>query len=247
MNKQLVALKDFVKHNSPLLFSRAKAVQIRISEILPAGYVFGRIHRNRGWDNLESLSGPGSTLEQTEELRKELPRLIKHLGVRSLIDAPCGDFRWMSAMEKIVESYLGVDVVPAIIERNQLEHTGEGRRFVVLDITKSILPKTDLILCRDCLFHFSNRMIAAALRNFAASKSEYLLTTTFPDLDENMNIPSGGWRPLNLQRPPFAFPTPISMIHEHFTDVRGKLNTEKSLGLWRIKDIVSAIAALKKQ
>lgn len=237
MNKRVSAVKDFFKYRTPSLFSAAKALQIQVSELLPARYVFGNIYRTRGWDDLESLSGPGSSLSQTEAVRAELPLLIEQLQVHSLLDAPCGDFRWMSETELSVESYLGVDVVRELIEQNVKRYPREGRDFAVLDITKDPLPYSDLILCRDCLFHFSVRAIFAALRNFAATGSKYLLTTTYPELHENIDIPVGGWRPLNLELPPFGFPRPLRLINEHFLDSHGRLNTEKGLALWKVEDL----------
>src|SRR5437762_14003755 len=52
--------------------------------------IFSRIYRDDIWRDGESLSGWGSTLEQTEILRSELPGLLSRLGVKSLLDAPCG-------------------------------------------------------------------------------------------------------------------------------------------------------------
>src|SRR5262249_32666360 len=43
----------------------------------------------------ESFSGPGSTLEYTQVLRRELPKLFEQFAIRSVFDAPCGDFKWM--------------------------------------------------------------------------------------------------------------------------------------------------------
>ena len=47
--------------------------------------------RRRGWGSDESGSGIGSELGATEALREYLPGLFKRLGVRKVLDAPCGD------------------------------------------------------------------------------------------------------------------------------------------------------------
>jgi hypothetical protein len=44
------------------------------------------------------LSGPGSTVEETEGVRTALPVLINTFGIRSIIDVPCGDFNYMRAV-----------------------------------------------------------------------------------------------------------------------------------------------------
>jgi len=47
----------------------------------------------------ESRSGTGSSLEQTAQLRRELPRLIAETGVRRFLDAPCGDCNWIAELD----------------------------------------------------------------------------------------------------------------------------------------------------
>lgn len=57
--------------------------------------VFDDIHRNNHWKSPLSASGPGSELAETEEVRALLPGLVAELGIRTLLDVPCGDFSWM--------------------------------------------------------------------------------------------------------------------------------------------------------
>ena len=51
--------------------------------------------------------------------------------------------------------------------------------FYKLDIINDPLPKTDVILCRDCLVHLTIKQIKTALYNFKKSGARFLLTTTF--------------------------------------------------------------------
>jgi len=50
--------------------------------------IFAHIHRSNHWGESESLSGPGSTLAYTENIREELPRLWEQLGTRIILDTP---------------------------------------------------------------------------------------------------------------------------------------------------------------
>ena len=63
-----------------------------------------------------------------------------------------------------------------------------------------------------------------------------MLTTTFPDCDENIDIVTGDWRIINLERAPFNFPKPIKMINEKCTEGNGTYS-DKSLGLWPIDQL----------
>ncbi|HEY0730091.1 MAG TPA: hypothetical protein VGD38_18535, partial [Pyrinomonadaceae bacterium] len=117
---------------------------------------FAPFYAENRWGDAESVSGPGSNLERTAKLRSELPLLLEEIGARTLLDAPCGDFNWMKNTALKLEQYIGADVVPELIARNQSLYGDEHTRFVFLDLTRDKLPRADVILCRDCLIHFSN-------------------------------------------------------------------------------------------
>ena len=48
---------------------------------------FTYIYEANLWKNEESRSGIGSTIANTRNLRKELPRLIQNYGIETLLDA----------------------------------------------------------------------------------------------------------------------------------------------------------------
>ncbi|MBE9513729.1 MAG: class I SAM-dependent methyltransferase [Chloroflexi bacterium] len=200
--------------------------------------VFSEIYYNNRWGSQETVSGLASELSQTSVIRQEIPILIKEKNARSLLDASCGDFHWMKEIELDLDRYIGVDIVPDLVVQNQQKYGSETREFIALDIARDNLPQVDIILCRDCLVHFSFEHIISATRNFRRSKSKYLLTTTFPELSKNEDITTGGWRPINLQLPPFNFPKPIKLIDEGFTRPDGAAYSDKSLGLWKLEDIL---------
>jgi hypothetical protein len=202
----------------------------------PMEEVFSRMVTSCSQAGLESLSGPGSSLLSTSEIRQRLPLLIQDLRVKSLLDAGCGDLNWMRRLELAVEEYVGVDVVPSLIQGNRKNFGGNQSRFLALDLARQRLPKADLILCRDCLVHFSYADIFLALQNFKKSSSKYLLTTTFEALPANTDISTGGWRPVNFQRPPFSFPRPLRIINEKCTEAGGRYS-DKSLALWKLADL----------
>lgn len=161
----------------------------------------------------ESVSGPGSTIEYTENIRKEIPGLVERLGVRTLFDAPCGDFNWFRMIKWKKEiHYTGGDIVQPIIDQNQLDYGGPNLEFIRIDITHGALPDVDLWLCRDCLFHLSNQDIMMVFDNFLKSNIRYLLTSTHTDCDQNLDIPTGSFRQLNLSLPPFNLPEPSEML-----------------------------------
>ena len=116
---------------------------------------FQHIYKSNHWSEAESVSGPGSTLEETEPLRRELPSLLRELGATSMLDLPCGDFHWMQHTNLAGIDYIGGDLVGSLIERNQAKHACDGVEFRKIDLVNDTLPAVDVILCRDCLVHLS--------------------------------------------------------------------------------------------
>jgi hypothetical protein len=195
--------------------------------------VFDRIAAENYWGDPESASGTGSNLRETEKLRRELPQLLSGLGVRTLVDAPCGDFHWMQHVDLGAIAYTGVDVVAPLIEQCQQTFGAPHRQFMCRNILTEPLPRADAILSRDCLSHLSYEHVYAALRNFRASDSTYVLATTYPSRRRNWDIVTGSWRPLNLCAAPFQFPRPIDAIVEGSTEYEGDF-ADKTLAVWRL-------------
>ena len=197
---------------------------------------FAPFYAENRWGDSESRSGPGSNLRRTAKLRNELPLLLREIGARSMLDAPCGDFNWMKDTPLGVERYIGVDIIPDLIARNRRLYGDERTQFALLDLTRDELPSADVILCRDCLIHFSYRHIASAIRNFKRSRSTYLLTNTYNEWRQNENIRTGDFRHINLLLPPFNFPAPLRQIDEKFPEEQAQF-FGKTLGLWRLADL----------
>lgn len=197
---------------------------------------FDLIYQENLWGDAESRSGSGSNLANTETIRAQIPGLVEQYGIRSIFDAPCGDFFWFREMNLSIP-YQGGDIVSQLITVNRQRYGGEGREFIEFDLTADVAPKVDLILCRDALVHFSYKDINAALRHMKASGSTYLLTTTFASPERvNNDILTGEWRPLNLQAAPFGFPPPLASIDERYLAENGDFS-DKTLGLWKIADL----------
>ena len=122
----------------------------------------------------------------------------------SLLDAPCGDAGWINQADLGVR-YVGIDIVPDLIERLQgRAASGDIKgEYHLADITADTLPRCDAILCRDCLVHLSFANIGRAVANFRASGAVWLIATTFPEWQTNVDCEDGDWRALNFERAPF--------------------------------------------
>jgi hypothetical protein len=191
--------------------------------------VFDKVYRENEWGDGFSVSGPGSNLGATENIRHELPGLMRSIGARSLLDIPCGDFAWMSKIPRDF-GYVGADLVGALVARNQ--RTYPGVRFLRLDLIKDTLPSCDAVLVRDCFVHLTNREIAKAVSNIRRSGAKFLLATTFPDTVPNQDTVPPCWRPLNLSLPPFDLGPPTKTILDYSPDQPN--DQGKHLGVWKL-------------
>jgi SAM-dependent methyltransferase len=227
-------VKRFLARTVPGLYGGMSLVKHRMLLGEAEGpQVFATIFRRNFWRGSYSRSGAGSDLVQTKIIRETLPRLLEELGVRSLLDLPCGDFYWMSKVDLNIDKYIGADIVEELIGINTRTFGSEKRTFIVSDVTNDALPTVDAIICRDCLVHLSFEDIQRAFSNINRSGAAYLLTTTFVGRAKNTNIRTGQWRPVNLAKPPFNLPIPLRVINEDCTEDDGAY-ADKSLGLWRL-------------
>jgi hypothetical protein len=204
--------------------------------------IFEDVYQNNKWSGIESLSGPGSSLSTTVEIRKAIPEVIRKYDIRSVFDAPCGDFFWMKeikgTLKTLLDSYIGGDVAATVIENIAQKYTDETFSFRQVDITKDVIPKSDLIMTRDCFHHLSYQNIIKALHNLKKSGSTYLLLSTYTDVIPNKNAKTDVYvngRHLNFQLSPFYFPAPIESINEKTTEPSGW--TDKHMCLWLLQDL----------
>jgi len=158
--------------------------------------------------------GVGSTIKTTIVIREFLERVIVEHNIKSISDAACGDYSWMKLVNKYGASYVGYDINDEMLKNLNYENV----KFECIDITKSILPKTDLIICRDCLFHLTTENGVKAIDNFKHSGSKYLMSTTY-DINDNVEIDFNfskkyGFRKVNLKIDPYKLGEPIDRVYE---------------------------------
>jgi hypothetical protein len=233
-------MKKIIQNIVPAPLLRGyKAITMRFSRFknMDTKEVFTAIYNTNDWKSQESISGVGSEIRQTESLIKDLGKLFKDLNTNSLLDIPCGDFKWMQEVDLSEIHYTGADIVEELIEKNKKDHKNKSNiEFKVLDLINGPLPKSDVIIVRDCFVHLSFADIFKALENIRSSGCKYLLTTTFPEHRVNYNITTGEWRTINLEKKPFNFQTPLLVINENCTEYNGKYK-DKSMALWEVSEI----------
>ena len=202
--------------------------------------VFEGIAAGNKWLNAESRSGDGSTLLYTRHLRAELPRFVNKFAIKSLFDAPCGDFNWMRRVrfpDDLV--YVGGDIADSLIEANNRKYASPSRRFISFDIVADEFPAADVWFCRDCLFHLDNRRILRALRNFARSKIERVMMTNHINTTGfvNTDIEAGGFRLVDFFIEPYCLPRDVCFRVTDYMDPY----PPREMCVWKREQIATAL------
>ena len=195
----------------------------------PPKKIFDRIYDKNLWQSDESVSGKGSELSCARNILERLPFLLKKYGIKTIMDAPCGDYNWIKHLDYTFDKYTGIDIVESLINKNK-KYENEKIKFFQGDILSSNFPPADLILCRDCFIHLTFEQIFKALENFKKSKSKMVMLTTY-NIGQNRDVLTGQYRKINLLLPPFNFPEPLDCIREL------PLEDGKYICLWKLEDL----------
>ena len=200
---------------------------------------FDLIYKTGYWGGVTKdipKSGFGSSLQATENIRRELPILIKKYEISTLLDIPCGDFFWLSHLNLPLDKYIGADLVEKLIDDNIKMYARHNFEFQKIDLLQDPLPKCDLVMVRDCLVHLTNEQVHKALHNIVQSGSKYLATSHFEDCKENIaSRRPDRWRPLDMTKEPFKLPRPITSVIDSCPGI--PYEADKRLALWKISDL----------
>jgi hypothetical protein len=204
---------------------------------------FTRIYKNNSWRDEESISGSGSTIKYTANLRRHLPKLISDHSIESLFDAPCGDFNWMREfLTDFKINYIGADIVHPLVDSLKSKYSNERTAFIQIDLVKDSFPKADCMICRDCLFHLSFADTRAVLQNYADSEIPFLLTTTYINNGEfsnkDLDLELGAFRLIDLFSSPYNFPNnPVARIDDWIPP-----DPKRQMCLWSRNQIIEALS-----
>ena len=213
--------------------------------------IFTEIYDNNGFGSIESKSGPGSTLDETKNLREKIKSIVKDKNIKSVVDIPCGDFNWMKEIVFSFESYIGGDIVEKAIEENNRKYSNSVINFISFDIVNDEIPQGDLLIVRDIIGHFPIDDGIKIMNNILNSKCKYLLSTTWAkkvgdkwmpckknDVHrENEGVDYGRFYPVNLMSEPFNLPNAEIYLEEDVFVDNFENGNRKTLALWDLDKI----------
>lgn len=172
---------------------------------------FTNIYTNNVWSmgQNDSKSGLGSTLMFTENIRKELVKIIADKKISKMLDTSCGDWFWMKLIQNDLCEYTGIDIVNEIIQKNNTNFSNDKTKFINCDFLSYIktLPDKyyDLVFCRHTLEHLPSEYNIEVL-NECKRVSKYLLVTGYNiiDIKNTELINNMIYRPINIELTPYS-------------------------------------------
>lgn len=163
---------------------------------LSARDAFSKIYDENLWGGAsgEICSGSGSSPEYAQEYANAIKSFIVANQIRAMLDLGCGDFTVGQTIQMPGIKYVGVDVVPRVVDRNKCLFHSPDIEFSCLDMIEDELPNADLCLIRQVFQHFSNEQIQAVLRK--TNQFKWLIITEHlpaPDtmVEPNLDKPHG--------------------------------------------------------
>lgn len=145
----------------------------------PTKAVMHQIYKQHLWggNDFDFYSGYGS--HHPEIINPYLDAVIGFLNAFAekitVCDLGCGDFNIGKHLVPHTKTYIALDIVEPLIERNKNLYKAENLEFRCLDIAKEKLPKADCIILRQVLQHLSNTKIQEILRKLKTYK--YIVLT----------------------------------------------------------------------
>jgi 2-polyprenyl-3-methyl-5-hydroxy-6-metoxy-1,4-benzoquinol methylase len=165
--------------------------------------LFTNTYVNNGWTQDGSISGLGSSLPYTENIRKVLVDIIKQNGIKTIWDCSCGDWHWMKEIKDELPNYIGNDIVDRLVEINNETYGSDTIRFQCGDMLEELRKletmSIDLILCRHTLEHLPSDYAIDVVKEIHRVSKHSLITS---NLNGNSEIDANGQnsRPIDLEK-----------------------------------------------
>jgi len=182
--------------------------------------VFSSIYSSKQWGSSgEFHSGAGTA---NDGVANPYVMAIKNsldqqgLANTRFVDLGCGDFRIGSEFAPLSTSYIGGDVVPALV--NHLNQTQKTERisFQTVDMVQDSLPQGDVCFIRQVLQHLSNDQIQKILPKLRQYRCVFItehIPNRFKAYQPNIDKAQGPdirlyWNSgVFLDQPPFSIPS----------------------------------------
>jgi SAM-dependent methyltransferase len=169
--------------------------------------VFRQIYEENLWG---FGSGHGARPRVTKGYRTFIENFISENAITSVLDFGCGDWQFSRLIDWRGADYLGLDVVPELIHRNQASYGTRRIAFALSPDRLADVPHADLLLVKHVLQHWPTGLVQDFMSQVVPRFRFALITNTVePKNSLNSEIAMGEWRPLDLRRAPYGYDVPV--------------------------------------
>ncbi len=179
-------MKKFISRMVKSLFSSKNHTEEEGKGNRSTRSVMSSIYSNKSWGGKthDFYSGAGSHAKNViEPYIKCISEFLESFEPKlDVCDLGCGDFNVGKNLVNSANNYIGIDIVPELIKRNQMLFQNDKLKFSCLDIVTDHLPQADCILVRQVLQHLSNNEISQVTTKLKGCKY-VIVTEHLPDGD----------------------------------------------------------------
>jgi hypothetical protein len=198
---------------------------------------FNQIYERKEWgtyyddqvDVYKGSSGSGSTPDNAKIYLDFLQKFIREVPIESVVEVGCGDWQLSRLIDWQGIEYLGIDVVPSLIDHHNEHFSAPNIHFLEADGTRIELPPADLLICKDVLQHLPLGDIERFLKKLPRYKYAILVNDVHPKTltSTNKEVSIGGGRTLDLSVAPFYL---VGEKVTHYKCIQGQV---KVIFLWK--------------
>lgn len=178
--------------------------------------IFNTIYESKMW---YKGSGSGSMPENTGEYRAFLESYMRTHDITRVLDIGCGDWQSSALIDWNGKTYIGVDVVDAVIEEDRRKYGSDTITFLCADVRKVNLPQADLVIIKDVFQHWSNAEIAKFIDRLKVYP-HILIINTVDGEGCNTDIEDGWFRPVDIAKALFCVPMEELLRYKSYRPVK---------------------------
>ena len=150
-------------------------------------------------------SGSGSLKINNYYYLDFLKKLLKEKNIKSVCDLGCGDWQTLKHINWDNTRYLGIDCVQKVIDNNIKCYEKQNVKFMCKNILEYAIPESEVYIIKDVLQHLSIKHIHILLNTLKTKKFKYIIIIgDVCNINCNIDIKDGLYRPLDLNKPPFS-------------------------------------------
>ena len=202
------------------IISLQRAIEDRRNRKRSVSEVFTDIYARHQWGDRKPTaafdSGHGTGKESVarpylEAIKQDLQQ--RGLAGTHAVDLGCGDYRIGRELRPLFGRYMGVDIVPSLVQHLNEKFSDASTTFVTHDLIVDDLPDGDVAFLRQVLQHLSNSQILKILAKLTRYRVTYI-TEHHPSDDRLIRpnvdkVHGGGIRLFKgsgvyLDQPPFS-------------------------------------------